>query len=85
MADIPGDDFEDDCGDEGDDLEADCGRWNNGRLTRQCRLAGSEWCDWDCPIGTDRARRRPNKRQDELDFQDTPPAQSDGGSHGEGR
>jgi hypothetical protein len=37
--------------DEDDDLSAECGRWNNGRLTRQCRLAGTEWCDWDCPIG----------------------------------
>lgn len=35
--------------DEDDDLSAECGRWNNGRLTRQCRLAGSEWCDWSCP------------------------------------
>lgn len=38
--------------DEEQDLSAECGRWNNGSLTRQCRLAGSEWCDWDCPIGT---------------------------------
>ena len=38
--------------DEGEDDEsAECGRWNNGHLTRQCRLAGTEWCDWDCPIG----------------------------------
>lgn len=34
-----------------DDLSAECGRWNNGYLTGQCRLAGSEWCDWDCPVG----------------------------------
>lgn len=37
--------------DEEDDREAECGRWNNGRLTAQCRLAGTEWCDWECPIG----------------------------------
>lgn len=37
--------------DEEDDQSAECGRWNGGYLTRQCRLAGSEWCDWDCPIG----------------------------------
>lgn len=34
-----------------DDPSAECGRWNGGHLTGQCRLAGSEWCDWDCPIG----------------------------------
>lgn len=33
------------------DLEDECGRWNDGGLSRQCRLAGSEWCDWQCPIG----------------------------------
>lgn len=39
------------CDDEdGDDAYEACGRWNNGSLTRQCRLAGSEWCDWDCPL-----------------------------------
>jgi hypothetical protein len=35
-----------------EDREADCGRWNNGKLMRSCRLAGTEWCDWECPIGT---------------------------------
>jgi hypothetical protein len=35
---------------EYDDSE-DCGRWINGRLSPQCRLAGTEWCDWECPIG----------------------------------
>lgn len=33
-----------------EDREADCGRWDNGALTRHCRLAGSEWCDWECPL-----------------------------------
>jgi hypothetical protein len=47
----PGDPDDDDF-EEDDDPGAECGRWNNGRLTRQCRLAGSEWCDWDCPYGT---------------------------------
>ena len=37
--------------DDEDDREADCGRWTNGRLIHQCRLAGTEWCDWECPIG----------------------------------
>lgn len=36
--------------DDGDDAYEACGRWNNGHLTQQCRLAGSEWCDWDCPL-----------------------------------
>lgn len=36
---------------EDGDLSAECGRWDNGRLVPQCRLAGTEWCDWDCPIG----------------------------------
>lgn len=43
------DDYEED-----DDLlaftEADCGRWNNGRLTKSCALAGSEDCDFECPL-----------------------------------
>lgn len=42
------DDFFED--DEEEDREADCGRWDNGRLTHQCRLAGTEWCDWECPL-----------------------------------
>lgn len=36
--DEPDDDFEDDGLDE-------CGMMADG----QCALAGSEWCDWDCP------------------------------------
>ena len=28
-----------------------CGRWSDGGLSRQCRLSGTEHCDWDCPIG----------------------------------
>lgn len=31
--------------------EDDCGRWLNGELSDQCRLAGTEDCDWECPIG----------------------------------
>lgn len=30
--------------------EDDCGRWDNGRLTRSCRLAGTEDCDFECPL-----------------------------------
>ena len=40
--------------DEPDDMdlaEEECGRWENGRLSSQCSMAGSEWCDWQCPIG----------------------------------
>jgi len=29
----------------------DCGRWVNGKLSPQCSLAGTEDCDWECPIG----------------------------------
>jgi hypothetical protein len=41
-----------------DDQSAECGRWNNGSLTQQCRLAGTEWCDWDCPIGISAPARK---------------------------
>ncbi len=37
------DEFEDNPGDE-------CGRWSNGRLTRSCALAGTEFCDFECPF-----------------------------------
>lgn len=37
--------------------EAECGRWTNARLQFQCRLAGTEWCDWDCPIGLPHRKR----------------------------
>lgn len=43
------DDSEDD--DFGKFTEEDCGRWRNGVLSDQCLLAGSEDCDWECPIG----------------------------------
>ena len=36
------DEDEDDPGDE-------CGRWDNGRLGRNCLLAGTEFCDFECP------------------------------------
>lgn len=40
----------DDAADEDEfDPGEECGRWNNGRLGKQCRLAGTEWCDWECP------------------------------------
>lgn len=46
--------------DDGDDDvevgEEECGRWMNGKLSRQCALAGTEWCDWCCPIGTHNRR-----------------------------
>lgn len=31
------------------DAGEECGRWLNGSLGRSCRLAGTEFCDWDCP------------------------------------
>lgn len=45
------DETDEECCDEEDYLSAECGRWNNGSLTQHCRIAGSEWCDWNCPIG----------------------------------
>ena len=47
--------FDDDDGDEESDGSEDCGRWDNGRLMKQCRKAGSEECDWECPIGLPRS------------------------------
>lgn len=42
-------------GDEDIELGEDCGRWRNGRLSLQCSKAGSEECDWICPIGLPRS------------------------------
>lgn len=39
-------------------MEQECGRWNNGGLSPQCSQAGTEWCDWECPIGLPRRRGR---------------------------
>lgn len=37
--------------DEDDEPEPgeECGRWDNGRLSRWCRKAGTEECDFECP------------------------------------
>lgn len=41
---------EDDALDDDDyDPGEECGRWINGRLGKLCTLAGTEWCDWECP------------------------------------
>lgn len=53
--------------DEGVEDEMDCGRWDNGRLISQCRLAGTEWCDWDCPIGVPKTPRRKAPLLDRID------------------
>lgn len=45
------DDFDDYDFDDEDDGSEECGRWCNGRLIDQCSKAGSEECDWECPIG----------------------------------
>jgi hypothetical protein len=37
------------------DAGAECGRWVNGRLARHCSKAGSEECDWICPLSGARA------------------------------
>jgi len=44
------DDLEDDDDDELGFTEDDCGRWVNSKLSDQCRLAGTEDCDWECPV-----------------------------------
>lgn len=41
----------DDPWDDDYDPGDDCGRWDNGRLAKLCRLAGTEFCDWECPYG----------------------------------
>ncbi len=47
---IDADMFRDDEPEDHDhDPGEECGRWDNGRLTPQCRKAGSEECDWECP------------------------------------
>ena len=54
-----------DCDDELSDEDAtmeECGRWDNGRLTNQCTKAGSEECDWICPLSGDLRYRRPGRR-----------------------
>lgn len=47
------DDMDFDPPEEDDDMEEECGRWDQsapGGLSPYCRLAGTEWCDWDCPL-----------------------------------
>ena len=41
-------DYPDDMEDEYDPGD-ECGRWDNGRLGRSCALAGTEFCDFECP------------------------------------
>jgi hypothetical protein len=43
------DDFDEAWDIEDDETEAECGRWDNGRLATGCILAGTEFCDWNCP------------------------------------
>lgn len=40
------DDFYDDDLEDEDDLYDDCGMTSEGL----CMYAGSEWCDWSCPL-----------------------------------
>lgn len=39
-------DFDDESEDEAHDA---CGRWMNGKFTRSCSQAGTEYCDFECP------------------------------------
>lgn len=48
MPNDPDDGFEEE---DAYDATEDCGRWYDGKLNYQCTKAGSEECDWDCPIG----------------------------------
>lgn len=34
---------------ENDNPGEKCGRWRNGTLVSHCLLAGTEFCDFDCP------------------------------------
>ena len=46
---------------EDDDLSDECGRWDNGALRSyfNCRMAGTEFCDFECPYGaSSRVRRK---------------------------
>ena len=46
---LTGDALDDDTYEDNEDPGADCGRWSNGRLGRHCALAGTEFCDFECP------------------------------------
>jgi hypothetical protein len=49
-------DYDDDAGPEEQyDPTDDCGRWENGRLrpAYYCGLAGTEFCDFECPLRHD--------------------------------
>lgn len=55
----PGDserDFEDDEPEEEDDGYDECGMMDDGL----CMQAGSEWCDWECPVMAQQAHARIN-------------------------
>lgn len=41
--------LDDELEDQGDWPGGICGRWDNGRLTNSCSLAGTEDCDFECP------------------------------------
>lgn len=45
---------DDDLPDDEDDLYDECGMRPDG----QCSMAGSEWCDWSCPVQRMHARER---------------------------
>lgn len=47
--------FDDGCEvDEDYDVGEECGRWRNGALSRSCGLAGTEFCDFECPYRNSR-------------------------------
>ncbi len=45
--------------DEEEDDGSECGAWFNGKFDYySCTRAGTEYCDWDCPLADDGRRRR---------------------------
>lgn len=61
MGDRP-EDFDDEPSGEDIAME-ECGRWDNGRLTNQCTKAGSEECDWVCPLSGELRHHRGKHRR----------------------
>jgi len=71
MSDDPATDdgwFEDDEDDDLDLHEADCALMADGN----CSNAGTEWCDWSCPLNhernANRIRKMKRKNQTEMDL-----------------
>jgi hypothetical protein len=53
---------DDDFVDDADMAMEECGRWINGRLGRHCAKAGSEECDFECPLRDEPCQPSTKKR-----------------------